>query len=86
MIQREEPAPILRVTAGSTVYSSDDEKLGKVKEVRGGRFKVETGLLQRDYWLSGDAVESADPDQSVFLTVAKSDIDQHKVDAPSEVA
>jgi hypothetical protein len=86
MIEREEPAPILRVTVGATVYSSDDEKLGKVKEVRGGCFKVEAGLLQRDYWLSGDAVESAVPDESVFLSAAKSEIDSFKVDAPSEAA
>jgi hypothetical protein len=86
MMPNHEPAPILRVTVGSTVYSRDDEKLGKVKEVQGGCFKVETGLLQRDYWLSGDAVESADPEQSVFLKVDKADIDQHKVDAPGQAA
>jgi hypothetical protein len=86
MMPNEQPDPILRVTAGATVYDCEDEKLGKVKEVFGGRFKVETGLFQRDYWLSGDIVESAAPDQSVFLTVRKSEVDEHKVEEPSRAA
>ena len=37
------------VTVGTPVYTHDGAKIGKVKEVRGEAFKVETGLFQRDY-------------------------------------
>jgi hypothetical protein len=86
MMPNQEPAPILRVTVEASIYSNDGEKLGTVKEIQGNAFKVGTGLFQRDYWLSGDAVESAVPGESVFLKVDKADIDQHKVDAPDQAA
>ena len=66
-----EPAPILRVTVGTAVYAQDGEKIGKVKEVRGQAFKVETGLLQKDYWLPGESVAEAAPDAAVTLTVER---------------
>jgi len=77
-----EPAPILRVTAGSPIYTRDDQKIGKVKEVRGQYFKVETGLFQRDYWLSAESVESAVPNEVVTLAVGKAELDAYKVAAP----
>lgn len=79
-----EPAPFLRVTSGSPVYTSDGEKIGKVKEVRAPHFKVETGLLQRDYWLPGDLVSNAVADVSVELSVAKASLEEHKL--PGEPA
>jgi hypothetical protein len=54
-----EPEPILRVTVGTPVYAQDGEKIGKVKEVRGQAFQVETGLLQKDCWLPGESVAEA---------------------------
>ena len=57
-----EPAPILRVTVDTPVYGQDGEKLGKVKEVRGNAFKIETGLFQKDYWLPGNCIAEAAPD------------------------
>jgi len=86
VVHNDEPAPFLRVTVGSPIYTADDEKIGKVKEVRDQHFKVETGLLQRDYWLHADCVAQATPDDSVILSVAKADLDQHKVSEPSQAA
>ena len=77
-----QPAPILRVTAGSPVYARDGARVGKVKEVRGQVFKIETGLFQRDYWLPGASVASAAPDAVVTLGVDKNQIDAHKIDEP----
>jgi hypothetical protein len=81
-----EPAPILRVTVGAPIYAQDGAKIGKVKEVRQGAFKVETGLFQPDYWLSGDVVESAFPDDAVTLIAPKGEIDTYKIDEPSQAA
>ena len=81
-----EPTPLLRTTVGAPVYAQDGAKIGKVKEIRQGAFKVETGLLQSDYWLSGEAIESAFPDEAVTLSVPKSEIDTYKLDEPSEAA
>ena len=77
-----EPAPILRVTVGTPVYIQDGAKIGKVKEVRGQAFKVETGLFQRDYWLPGESLAEAAPDAAITLAVDKNQIDTKKVDEP----
>jgi hypothetical protein len=79
MFQANEPTPILRVTVGVPVYSSDDQKLGKVKDIRGSAFQVETGMFQRDYWLGEDTVAEAVPEHSVVLTVGKGELDTHKL-------
>lgn len=73
------PPPILLVTAGVPVYTADNQKLGKVKEIEGEYFKVETGLFQRDYWLGADAVVQAVPDQSVVLNLTKAQVEDHKI-------
>ena len=73
-----EPAPILRVTAGTPVYTQDDQKLGTVKEVRPTHFRIATGLLQRDYWLPADLVIEAVPDETVVLAVDRADLDTYK--------
>ncbi len=78
MAPDSQPAPILRVTVGVPVYSADDQKLGKVKEIRGSAFQVETGLLQKNYWLPGDTVAEAVPEQSVVLTIPKGELESHK--------
>ena len=79
MSQSNDPTPILRVTVGVPVYTADDQKLGKVKDVRGSHFQVETGLFQRDYWLGEDTVAQAVPEHSVVLTLDKSELDAHKL-------
>ncbi len=77
-----EPIPLLRATVGAPVIAQDGAKIGKVKEIRQGAFKVETGFLQSDFWLTGDAIESAVPDEAVTLAVPKNDLDPYKVDEP----
>ena len=77
-----EPAPILRVTVDTPVYGQDGEKLGKVKEVRGNAFKIETGLFQKDYWLPGNCIAEAAPDVAVTLTVSKDQVDNLKIEEP----
>ena len=82
----EQPAPILRVTVGVPVYSADDQKLGKVKEIRGAAFQVETGFFQKDYWLGAEAVAEAVPDHSVVLTFPKGALDVHKLSSEPPAA
>lgn len=77
-----EPAPILRVTVGTPVYAQDGAKIGKVKEVRGQAFKVEAGLFHKDYWLAGESVAEAAPDQAVTLGLDKDQVDAHKIAGP----
>jgi len=79
MSQQSEPAPILRVTVGVPVFTADAQKLGKVKDVRGESFQVETGLFQADYWLAGDIVAEAVPEHSVTLGINKQEVDAHRL-------
>ena len=76
------PEPMLRVTVGTPVYAQDGARVGKVKEVRGQAFKVETGLLQRDYWLAAQSLESAAPEAAVTLAVDKNQIGTQKIEEP----
>jgi hypothetical protein len=57
----EEPHPYLRVTIDTPIYTSDQEKIGTVKERRANAFKAGTPIFQRDFWLPADAVSSATP-------------------------
>ena len=85
MTMNGDPAPILRVTVGSPVFTADDHKIGKVKEKRGDYIKIETGLFQRDYWLPASTIGAAVPDQSVTLTVERGQLDSHKVQGEPSV-
>jgi hypothetical protein len=76
----EEPAPILRVTVGAPVYTQDERKIGKVKDVRGQAFQVETGMFKRDYWLASEAIGDAAPEQAVILAVDEGELDSYKLD------
>ncbi|MBI4214272.1 MAG: hypothetical protein HY534_08190 [Chloroflexi bacterium] len=81
-----EPNAILRVTPETPVYSHDGQKLGKVAEVRGQAFKVETGLFQRDYWVGADSIESAAASEAVMLTADKGDVASHRIPEPPKAA
>ena len=76
------PDPILRVTVGSPIYTSDDRKIGTVKEQRGRGFKVGTSLLQRDYWLAAETLATVTPDGPVVLSVDRAHLDEHKLKGP----
>jgi hypothetical protein len=86
MAALSEPDPILRVTVGSLIYTSDDEKIGSVGEVQGNAFKVATPLLRRDYWLTGDIIASATSDGPVILAIDKAHLDECRIEEPSAAA
>ena len=69
------------ITQGAEVYSSDGEKLGKVAEVRGSRFRVDVSMMP-DYWLPTDAVTASTAGR-VTVQWSKDAINDHKVDAPA---
>jgi hypothetical protein len=77
-----QPTPLLRVTVGAPVYARDGAKIGKVKEIRQGAFKIERGLFQPDYWLRGEAIESAVPEEAVTLVAEKDRMDEFKIEEP----
>jgi hypothetical protein len=79
------PDPLLRVTVGSPIFSRDDQKIGKVEEIRGLRLKVDGGLW-RHFWLDAKAVAEAVPDLSVTLGVDKANLDGFKVKEPPRAA
>ena len=68
------------VTVGAPVYTRDNVRLGRVKEVLGDYFfKVETPLLQRNYWLRLSVVDSAAPAEEVVLSVESAEIPMHRI-------
>ena len=78
-----EPDPMLRVTVDTPIYTNDNQKIGKVKELRGNAIKVATPFLQRDYWLMASAVASATPDITVILAFDRAHLDEHKLSQPA---
>ena len=80
------PDPFLRLTVGVPVYTDDEQKLGTVKEKQGRYFKVGTGLLQRDYWLPAECIESAVAGEAVMLPFSKDRLDTYKLANVPEAA
>lgn len=66
------------VQPGAFVYTSDNERLGKVREWRDEAFKVDA-TMQPDYWLPLAAVATATPDR-VQLTFPKDRLGEMKLD------
>ena len=64
----------------SEVFTSDDDKIGEVKEVRGRAFKV-SAAMQPDYWLPLDAVSTCNS-RRVTLTFDKDHLGDYKMDEP----
>ncbi len=73
-------ALLSRVSLGAAVYTKDEHRIGKLKEIRGNFFQIGTPFLQRDYWLPGDCVASAGPDERVLLWVSKGQVDGRKTE------
>ncbi len=73
--------PAMAVPVGCPVYTADDDKLGKVKEVQSGYFKVDASM-QPDYWLSVENVTSVAPDR-ITLAFVKDRLGDFKSDIPS---
>ena len=67
------------VTVGQDVYTRDGEHLGKVKEVRGDRFKIDASM-QPDYWLP--ASTAGQPlGNDLTVTFTKDELGEYKADA-----
>ncbi|HZT05900.1 MAG TPA: hypothetical protein VFC51_02650 [Chloroflexota bacterium] len=80
----EEIDPILGVTVGAPVFTWDNQRLGKVGEVRGRAFKVEPNFLQRDYWLPASCIAAASKGQPVLLAIRKVEVASKKRSAPAK--
>ena len=73
------PDPILRVSVGSPIYASDDQKIGNVKEVQRSALKVGTPLWQRDYWLPAETVAPTTSNVAVILVIDRAHVEEHKL-------
>ena len=65
------------VIDGAPVHTLDGEKIGTVKEIQGGYFKV-NAPLQPDYWLQREFVES-NADGTVTMQFKKDDLGDYKI-------
>ena len=65
------------LTTGAEVYTTDGEKLGTVKTLRGDCFQVDAPM-QRDYWLLTDCVAEANVGGRVTVTFDKDHLDDFK--------
>ncbi len=76
-------APRLYVepAVGAQVFTRDGKKVGTVKELNGGSFKVGTHW-RRGYWLSTDEVARANP-ANVHLLVDESELWAYKLERPA---
>lgn len=74
-----EDAPTWQIDVAENceVFTSDGDKIGTVKEVQGGFFKVNVHL-QPDYWLQRQFITSND-DGRITMSFTKQDLDDYKV-------
>lgn len=74
-----EDAPTWQIDVAENceVFTSDGDKLGTVKEVQGGYFKV-NAPFQPDYWLQRQFVTSNDGGQ-IMMSFTKDQADDYKV-------
>jgi len=71
-----------KVALGSSVETSDGQRLGVISEIRGQLFKIKTGRFQRDYWLRVDCVHSSAAGENVILGALKAKLDDIKIVDP----
>ena len=69
-------------TVGAEVMTADGDKLGKVKEVSGGCFKVDA-RMQPDYWLGTDCIAGSSAG-AVRLTINKDQLGDAKDEGRKE--
>ena len=67
-------------SVGWEVFTSDGDKLGEVKEIRGNAFKVDVAM-KPDYWLPMHTVSTSTGDR-VILTFDKDHLGDYKTDEP----
>ena len=68
---------------GTTVYASDGEELGTVKEIRGDYFKIDAPM-SKDYWLRCDAVVQT-PEGRACAAFTHDRLDANKQPEPATV-
>jgi hypothetical protein len=78
----EEIDPFLGITVGAPILTRDDERVGKVGDIRGRSLKVTTSLFRKNYWLPAGCVAFARPSQSVRLSISKAEIEVYKRSVP----
>ena len=83
MLPEDAPTWQIDIAEGADVLAADGDKIGEVKEVRGGYFKVNVHL-RPDYWLQRQFVTS-NADGKVTMSFKKDELDDYKVtDLPEE--
>ena len=65
---------------GSEVFTSDGDKIGEVKEIRGAFFKIDASM-QPDYWLAMSRVASSSGGR-VMLNFHKDRLGDYKESEP----
>ena len=65
---------------GSEIFTTDGDKIGEVKEVRGSFFKV-NAAMQPDYWLPMSTVSSTSGGR-VMLNFHKDRLGDYKTEEP----
>ena len=80
MINERGSSSVYDFPDGTEVFTSDGDKLGEVREVRGGSFKV-NAAMQPDYWLPTSAIASSAGNR-VTLSFTKDRLGDYKSDAP----
>jgi Uncharacterized protein conserved in bacteria (DUF2171) len=68
------------IPIGAEIFTSDEERIGKVQDVRGGSFKV-NAPMQPDYWLPTRMVSSTAVNR-VMLSFTQDQLGDHKNQQP----
>lgn len=69
---------------GSEIFTQDGERLGKLKEVRGGYFKVDASM-QPDYWLAEEYIGPSSGVGGIQVSFAKDALEDYKLGEPEEL-
>jgi hypothetical protein len=68
---------------GMDIFTSDGDRIGRVGELHGSYFKVDTPMMP-DYWLSTDCLLSGGS-SGVRLNFSKDELGDYKLDKPEDV-
>jgi len=82
LLPEDAPTWQIDIADGCDILTEDGDKIGTVKEVRGGYFKV-NAHLQPDYWLQRQFVTS-NADGRITMSFKKDDLGNYKVAEPPD--
>jgi hypothetical protein len=74
--------PFPDVAVGLAVVTQDAHRIGKVAEIRGRYFRVEAGILQRDFWLPAECVAIVEAPERVLLSPNRAQLEPYKSRIP----